>query len=83
MEIVKHNTENQKSALFHFHPKAEREQTNIQATICLGKGDFGKTRKSSMKVVDVPIEIRTRHFPNVRQKRYRWGQLAGSVAAEL
>jgi hypothetical protein len=34
-----------------------------------------KPRKTSTRIVDVPAGVRTAHFPNKGQKRYRFGDL--------
>jgi hypothetical protein len=33
-------------------------------------------RKELFRAVGVPVEIRTGHLPNIRQKRYRFSQVA-------
>jgi hypothetical protein len=45
MVIVKYNTENQKSALYHFHPNAEREQTTTFRRRFAWGGGTGETKK--------------------------------------
>jgi hypothetical protein len=49
----------------------------------LSGGDWGKPRRTSVRIADVPAEMRTKYFTNMGSKGYHYANLLRTAAREL